>query len=309
MNELLIGDFHIKDYQDTELGLWEYNTTVQAIEQLHTLSKGVDRVVLLGDVLDISTLRGKMLGVLDFLLSGFQADIILLEGNHEKMQDGNYFFNQNQDYLARHNVNFIRGVWKDGIDYFVSHSHIKEIQNLKGRNLYSHFRAGIEIAPDEIDTDKIDFEQVFAGDIHKQLKYKNIMYTGSPTDVKFERQSTKPSVIINGEWEYLNVPRKIVKQYSSVEKFLSSCEPPKKDFLKALVVDNASEFKKLKPMKNVLIEKMTRELKNMRLEEIKDEVSVTGSVKGDFGEFCVQQRPEARDLILSQIATYEVESA
>ena len=248
---LCIGDFHIKDLNNTYYDKWQtqmFRESFNNIRQI-ILDNNITKVLILGDVFDTPPKNNALALFNEFIETVKKEtslkDIILIAGNHTVISG-----KQNKEYYETSLSEFFESVWgikvldydemDRGNQLFCGHGNIHKLERLsKDYNIiFSHFRAGLSVTNDEIDTTRINLNTKLCilGDIHQRLKFDNIIYTGSPIDTHFSENNLEeintPSVLLLNEktletrWVsiFTTTYRKIKKTYDSVEAFLKEAK-------------------------------------------------------------------------------------
>lgn len=270
---MCLGDFHIRDCQNSSLDIWQYKAHIQSFKvitkiiQKHKISK----LILLGDTFDVIPKHNslELFAIFMQMIKGYNLEIDMIAGNHTLMtgQGRNYYEEVMKDYFKLNYNIEVLDYKQDNDILYCSHKHIDKLEKVKPIKLvYSHFRSNIYPTVDEIDITALNknVELCIAGDIHFRLNDKNIVYTGSPVDTHFDSNNTlephTPSVLLLNEktlewrWETTlsNQYRKYKKVYASADSFLADVENLRNDFktnhnfYKVMIQDRKIELNKIK---------------------------------------------------------------
>lgn len=218
---LLFGDLHLKPFKDNNphLSRWEYQSQKYSIDRILEVIKTEkpSKVYCLGDIIDTAFPQDYELELLDYFLGSIPkgVQLTLINGNHELNRDTSsrsYYFNFMKEYYeSKYNIKVL-DYEEQGDDLFVGHKHISKLENIEKdyRYIFSHIRSSDSngFFTDEINMSqlKASCNKVFLGDIHKNLEYDNVFYTGESSWVNFPSEATTesfnqvvPSVLILDE--------------------------------------------------------------------------------------------------------------
>lgn len=355
---LLLADTHLKPYNqnNNSLSLWEKCSQQYALDKIISIIKerGITKVIHLGDLLETAFPRDFELELVDYFFSGIpkEVEFILIDGNHELDRNSTkriyYWEFMKEFYKNKYNINVLE-YQEIGQDLYCSHKHISKLEALtkKYRYIFSHIRSTDgtnKYITDEINMAslKVNAKKVFLGDIHSNLEYDNIVYTGQSTysnflSIKYEEDFDKyvPSVLILdedlGEYERValferNSPYQ--KKYKEIvfEEFDSLSEIA--DMIEKDYNENKNFYKVRIMAKKFMIEKVRETFKNLKHCVILDIVNLTfkdtyvqnvqvgavvkenldkGSVSANCLEYCKKalNEPRLEDLLCSTYATLE----
>lgn len=355
---LLIADTHLKSYNQNNqnLSLWEKNAQRYALDKIINIIKesNITKIVHLGDLLESYFPKDFELELVDYFFSNIPkgVEFIIIDGNHELNRDSTkriYYWDFMRDFYKRkYNINVLD--YKEiGQDLYCSHKHISKLETLtkKYRYVFSHIRSldgSNKYITDEINMAslKVNAKKVFLGDIHQNLEYNNIIYTGQSTwtnflNIKYEEDFDKyaPSVLIleedSGKYERValferNSPYQ--KKYKEIvfEEFDSLSEIA--DMIEKDYNENKNFYKVRIMAKKFMIEKVRETFKNLKHCVILDIVNLTfkdtyvqnmnvgaivkenldkGSVSANCLEYCKKalNEPRLENLLCATYATLE----
>lgn len=355
---MLIADTHLMPYRQNNhnLSLWEKCSQQYALDKIINTIKesNITKIVHLGDLLENSFPKDFELELVDYFFSNIPkgAEFTIISGNHELDRDSTkriyYWDFMKEYYKKKYDINVID--YKEvGQDLYCGHGHISKLETLtkKYRYVFSHIRSSDgtnKFIIDEINMAslKVNAEKVFLGDIHQNLEYSNIVYTGQSTwtnflNIKYEEDFDKyvPSVLIleedSGKYERLalferNSPYQ--KKYKEIvfEEFDSLSEIA--DMIEKDYNENKNFYKVRIMAKKFMIEKVRETFKNLKHCVILDIVNLTfkdtyvqnmnvgavvkenldkGSVSANCLEYCKKalNEPRLEDLLCATYATLE----
>lgn len=355
---LLLSDTHLQPYRESNhhLSLWEKNAQQYALDKVISIVKenNITKIIHLGDILESAFPKDFELELVDYFFSNIpkEVEIYLIDGNHELNRDSSkrtYYFNfMREFYKNKYNINVLD--YKEiGEDLYCGHGHISKLETLtkRYRYVFSHIRStdnSNKFITDEINMAslKVNAKKVFLGDIHNNLEYNNIIYTGQSTwtnflNIKYEEEFDKvvPSVLIldedSGEYKRValferNSPYQ--KKYKEIvfEEFDSLSEIA--DMIEKDYNENKNFYKVRIMAKKFMIEKVRETFKNLKHCVILDIVNLTfkdtyaqnmqvgavvkenldkGSVSANCLEYCKKalNEPRLEDLLCSTYATLE----
>lgn len=355
---MLIADTHLKSYNQNNhhLSLWEKNAQRYALDKIINTIKerGITKIIHLGDMLETAFPKDFELELVDYFFSKIPkgVELYLIDGNHELDRDSSkrtyYFHFMKEYYKKKYNINVL-DYQEIRQDLYCNHGHISKLEALtkRYRYIFSHIRSTDntnKFITDEINMAslKVNAKKVFLGDIHNNLEYDNIIYTGQSTwtnflNIKYEEEFDKvvPSVLIldedSGKYERLalferNSPYQ--KKYKEIvfEEFDSLSEIT--DMIEKDYNENKNFYKVRIMAKKFMIEKVRETFKNLKHCVILDIVNLTfkdtyvqnmqvgavvkenldkGSVSANCLEYCKKalNEPRLEDLLCSTYATLE----
>ena len=355
---LLIADTHLQPYRENNhnLSLWEKDAQRFALDKIISIIKeqNITKIIHLGDLLENSFPQDFELELVDYFFSNIPkgVEVYLISGNHELNRDSTkrtyYWEFMKEFYKEKYGINVL-DYHEMGRDLYCSHKHISKLETLtkKYRYVFSHIRSSDgtnKYFTDEINMAslKVNAKKVFLGDIHQNLEYDNIIYTGQSTwsnflNIKYEEDFDKyvPSVLIleedSGKYERValferNSPYQ--KKYKEIifEEFDSLSEIA--DMIKKDYDENKNFYKVRIMAKKFMIEKVREIFKNLKHCVILDIVNLTfkdtyvqnmnvgavvkenldkGSVSANCLEYCKKalNEPRLEDLLCSTYATLE----
>ena len=355
---LLLADTHLQPYREGNhhLSLWEKDAQRFALDKIISIIKKnkVTKIIHLGDLLETHFPKDFELEIVDYFFSNIPkgVEFIIIDGNHELQRDSvkrTYYWDfMKEFYKEKYGINVI-DYQEIGQDLYCSHKHISKLETLtkKYRYVFSHIRSSNvsnKFITDEINMAslKVNAKKVFLGDIHQNLEYDNIIYTGQSTwsnflNIKYEEDFDKyvPSVIIlqedSDKYERLalferNSPYQ--KKYKEIvfEEFDSLSEIA--DIIEKDFNENKNFYKVRIMAKKFMIEKVREIFKNLKHCVILDIVNLTfkdtyvqnmnvgavvkenldkGSVSANCLEYCKKalNEPRLEDLLCSTYATLE----
>jgi len=205
---LLNGDQHYKEFDSKRpnYSSWQYEMSKYCIDfQLEYIkNNNIDKVYCLGDMLDNYGTSDITLSLVDRFWGGVTSindkiEKVIINGNHElskTAQNRIYYWTVMKDYYKeKYNLNvydFEEVKDTNGeTDLFCGHNNIHKLQNLrkKYRYIFSHLRTsdGNAFYSDEINmtVPKACAKKVYLSDIHSNLEYDNVVYTGASTFTHF----------------------------------------------------------------------------------------------------------------------------
>src|SRR5574344_1191366 len=358
---LLMADTHLQHYkeQNHSLSHWEKSSQQYALDKIISIIKksNITKIIHLGDLLETHFPKDFELELVDYFFNNIpkEVEITLIDGNHELQRDSTkrtyYFHFMREYYKKKYDINVFD--YKEvGQDLYCGHSHINKLENLakRYRYVFSHIRSSDgtnKYIVDEINMAslKVNAKKVFLGDIHQNLEYSNIVYTGQSTwtnflNIKYEEEFDKyvPSVLILdedlGEYDRValferNSPYQ--KKYKEIvfEEFDSLSEIA--DMIEKDYNENKNFYKVRIMAKKFMIDKVRESFKHLKHCVILDIVNLTfkdtfvqnvqvgavvkenldkGSVSANCLEYCKKalNEPRLEDLLCSTYATLEKDS-
>jgi len=213
---LLKGDEHYKEFDSKrkEYSKWQYEMSKYCIDfQLEYIkNNNIDKVYCLGDMIDNYGTSDITLSLVDRFWGGVTSindkiEKVIINGNHElskTAQNRIYYWDVMKDYYKeKYNLNVydfeeVKDI-NGEVDLFCGHKNIHKLQNLKKRYRYifSHLRSsdGNAYYSDEINMviPKACASKVYLSDIHSNLEYDNVVYTGASTFTHFPKFNEEES--------------------------------------------------------------------------------------------------------------------
>lgn len=356
---LLLADTHLKPFNENnpQLSNWEKESQRYALDRILSIIKEneITKIIHLGDMLEEYFPKDFELELLDYFFGNISKgiEIIFTDGNHELNRDSikrTYYWEFMKEYYKeKYNIKVYDYV-EVGKDLYCSHKHISKLETLnkKYRYVFSHIRSSD--STNKFITDEINMvalkqnaQKVFLGDIHQNLEYDNIVYTGQSTwtnfiNIKYEEGDFErfvPSVILldeeNGKYERValferNSPyRKLLKniEFEDFDSLKEIADEIEKDFAenktfykvrimaKKFTIDKVREaFKHLKHCVILDITNLTlrdTEFQTMQVGAITKDNLDKGSVSANCLEYCKRalSEPRLEDLLCSTYATLE----
>ena len=355
---LLLSDTHLKPYNENNhnLSLWEKNSQQYALDKIISIIKenNITKIIHLGDLLENSFPKDFELELVDYFFSKIPkgVEFTVISGNHELNRDSTrriYYWDFMKEFYKEKYGIVVYDYQEIGQDLYCSHKHISKLEALtkKYRYVFSHIRSSNvsnKYIVDEINMAslKVNAKKVFLGDIHQNLEFDNVVYTGQSTwtnflNIKYAEDFDKyvPSVIILDEdsdkYERValferNSPYQ--KRYKEIifEEFDSLSEIA--DMIEKDYTENKNFYKVRIMAKKFMIQKVREIFKNLKHCVILDIVNLTfkdtyvqnmnvgavvkenldkGSVSANCLEYCKKalNEPRLEDLLCSTYATLE----